>query len=158
MDARSVMEQRLQAMVCCFSMVQRVLARQPDTTCSIRHSNTNTTSSTSSSVQLSNGRASDVSHDNTSSASGCNSNDKISGSIATGSATGSDGLLPTRTVTGVEASERIWRFLSAVPTLMEVIIIKINIVILILTLTLIAINVVDYHYCYYYFCYYYYYH
>ena len=92
MDARSVMEQRLQAMVCCFSMVQRVLVRQPGT--QQKTHNKYATNANSSTVSA----------------------DPVDGNTNSES----EGLLPTRTVTGAEASERIWRYLSAVPTLMEV--------------------------------------
>ena len=108
MDARSVMEQRLQAMVCCFSMVQRVLARQPVWTVA-------PTVSTASAGKVS------VSTGNTNSNSNnINSNSNSISSSNSSLESGSDGLLPIRTVPASEAAERVWRYLSAVPALMEV--------------------------------------
>jgi hypothetical protein len=109
MDARSVMEQRLQAMVCCFSMVQRVLARQPVWTVGALGNTSATTSTTTSSANTTQGRSSS----STGTASNSNSN-------SSGLECGSEGLLPIRAVPSGEAAERVWRYLSAVPALMEV--------------------------------------
>ena len=134
-----MMEQRLQAMVCCFSMVQRVLARQPDT---IKTPHTASSSSSSSSsalakkqmsgtggsssvcdtsVSVGNTNTIDNASDNNDSNSSNSGNGSGNGSNNVNvSSTQSDRQLPTRTVTGGEAAERVWRYLSAVPTLMEV--------------------------------------
>ena len=142
MDARSVMEQRLQAMVCCFSMVQRVLARQPQddstvisaSTCtSSSNTSSNTSSSTNSgcttqsesskktgtSTSINTPYNIDCSTSNHNSSSS-NSSSGNSNSTLPECEQGFEGKLPTRTVSAAEATERIWKYLSAVPSLMEV--------------------------------------
>ena len=143
MDARSVMEQRLQAMVCCFSMVQRVLARQPqDDGTVVSASTSSSTSSSGCTTQSESSKKTDTStsintpynidcsttHNHSSSSSSGsssssagNSNSKESPRIALPECEqGFEGKLPTRTVSAAEATERIWKYLSAVPSLMEV--------------------------------------
>ena len=138
-----MMEQRLQAMVCCFSMVQRVLARQPDTIKTPHTASSSSSSSsavtkkqmsgtggsssvcdTSVSVRNTHTNTIDTASDNNDSNSSNSGNGSGSGSSGNNnvnvSTTQSDRQLPTRTVTGGEAAERVWRYLSAVPTLMEV--------------------------------------
>jgi hypothetical protein len=143
MDARSVMEQRLQAMVCCFSMVQRVLARQPQDDSTVVSVTTSTSSSicTSSSgtnsgctTQSESSKKTDTSI-NTPYNTDCSTNNHSSSSSSSSSGSSSsgnsnstlpeceqgfEGKLPTRTVSAAEATERIWKYLSAVPSLMEV--------------------------------------
>ena len=133
MDARSVMEQRLQAMVCCFSMVQRVLARQPQDDSTVVSASTSTTSSTSTSSTSSGCTTQSESSKKTGTSINtpynidCSTNNNSSNSSSGNSNNtlpeceqGFEGKLPTRTVSAAEATERIWKYLSAVPSLMEV--------------------------------------
>ena len=132
MDARSVMEQRLQAMVCCFSMVQRVLARQPQDDSTVVSSSTTgyTTQSESSkrtSASTNTPHHTDCSTNNLSSSSSSGASSSSNNNSRNSSSTaipeceqGFEGKLPTRAVSAGEATERIWKYLSAVPSLMEV--------------------------------------
>jgi hypothetical protein len=140
MDARSVMEQRLQAMVCCFSMVQRVLARQPQDDSTVVSASTSTSSSTSTSTSSSSNNSGCTTQSESSKKIGtsintpynidCSTNNHSTSSSNSSSGNsnstlpeceqGFEGKLPTRTVSAAEATERIWKYLSAVPSLMEV--------------------------------------
>jgi hypothetical protein len=77
-------------MVCCFSMVQRVLARQ---------SNSEKSTVDSKNVASSSGSSEGISD-------GINSMDTDP--------------LPARAVTSGEAAERVWKYLNTIPPLMEV--------------------------------------
>jgi hypothetical protein len=100
MDARSVMEQRLQALVCCFSMVDQVLSRQPQL---------------QSPDQLS----------PTLSQSSSTGNTELAGSALTGVAIHQTGTtkrsdsLPLRTVPPIEAAGKVWKMLQTIPDLIE---------------------------------------
>ena len=127
MDARSVMEQRLQAMVCCFSMVQRVLARQPQDDSTVVSTSTSTSTSGCTTQSESSSKSSTIA--NTPHSTGCSVNILSSSSSSSTESTrtatpeceqGFEGKLPTRAVSAAEATERIWKYLSAVPSLMEV--------------------------------------
>lgn len=83
-------------MVCCFSMVQRVLARQ-----------TNSKKS-----------ASDCR--NTASSSGSVDPSKGNSSIINSSSVVDSDPLPARAVTSGEAAETVWKYLNTIPSLMEV--------------------------------------
>ena len=129
MDARSVMEQRLQAMVCCFSMVQRVLARQPQDDSTVVSTSTSTSGcTTQSDSSKKSSTSTDAPHNTGCNMSIlCNSSSSSSSSSTESTKTaipeceqGFEGKLPTRAVSAAEAAERIWKYLSAVPSLMEV--------------------------------------
>jgi hypothetical protein len=86
-----------QAMVCCFSMVQRVLARQTNSKKSA--SDSRDSAGSSGSVDPSKGNSSII-------------ND--------GSNVVDNDPLPARAVTSGEAAERVWKYLNMIPSLMEV--------------------------------------
>lgn len=126
MDARSVMEQRLQAMVCCFSMVQRVLARQPQDDSTVVSTSTSTSGCTTQSESSKKPNTSTNTPHNTGCSMNILSNSSSSSSTESTKTAipeceqGFEGKLPTRAVSAAEAAERIWKYLSAVPSLMEV--------------------------------------